>query len=120
MRILIAEDDKFLAKAYQVKFEKLEHEVRIASDGEEVFTLLEGYDPDVILLDLVMPKMDGFAVLEKLKANETTKSIPVVVASNLGQEEDVEKCKKLGAEKFVVKSNLSIQELIEQTMAVVQ
>jgi len=113
-RILIAEDDKFLANAYRVKFTKAGDEVKMASDGKEAIAMLGDFRPDVILLDLVMPNMDGFATLKALKKNPTTQKIPVIIASNLGQKEDMEKALALGAKEFVVKSDMPLAKLIEK------
>ncbi len=112
--ILVAEDDKFLANAYRVKLTKAGFDVHIAGDGEEVLALLKSITPDIILLDLVMPVKDGFLTLAAIKSDEKLKSIPVVVASNLGQKEDTERALNLGAYDFVIKSDLSLNTLIEK------
>lgn len=111
-KILIAEDDRFLATAYKIKLTKAGYEVRIAVDGVEALKALAEYVPDLIILDLIMPVKDGFAVLEELKKNDAWKKIPVIVASNLGQKEDMEKATNMGASDFVVKSDLSLENLI--------
>ena len=111
-KILIAEDDRFLATAYKIKLTKAGYEVRIAVDGVEALKALAEYVPDLIILDLIMPVKDGFAVLEELKKNDAWKKIPVIVASNLGQKEDMEKATNIGASDFVVKSDLSLENLI--------
>ncbi len=111
MKILIAEDDKFLVSAYKLKFEKEGEEVEVAFDGQEALEKLKSFKPDVVLLDLMMPKMDGFEVLEKLN-KEGTMSVPIIVASNLGQAEDVERAKKLGAIDYVVKSDIALDDLV--------
>jgi len=113
-KILIAEDDKFLASAYRLKLTKAGFEVQIANDGEELIKILETFVPDLILLDLVMPVMDGFAVLENLRSNSKFKSLPILVASNLGQKEDIDRASNLGATDFVVKSDMSLDMLIEK------
>lgn len=113
-KILIAEDDKFLASAYRVKLTKAGFEVKIASDGNEALEILKTFTPDLILLDLMMPIKDGFATLQDLKANDLWKNIPVIVASNLGQKEDMDKSRLLGATDFIVKSDLSLDALIEK------
>ena len=116
-RILVAEDDKFLANAYKAKLEKSGFEVVIAQTGEEVLSLLEKEGEasfNVILLDLIMPKKDGFDTLREIKANQKFKDIPVLVASNLGQEEDIKKGKKLGAAEYIVKSNVALKDLVEK------
>ncbi len=111
-KILVAEDDKFLANAYRVKLSKGGFEIKIASDGQEALDSLEAFTPDVILLDLMMPVKDGFAVLEELKKNDKWKKIPVIVASNLGQKEDIDKSMALGAVDYIVKSQIPINDII--------
>lgn len=111
-KILVAEDDKFLASAYRVKLTKAGFEVQIASDGNETLEILKTFTPDLILLDLIMPIKDGFAVLAELKASPLWKGIPVIVASNLGQQEDTDKAMQLGAIDVVVKSDLHLEDLI--------
>lgn len=114
MKILIAEDDKFLAKAYKMKLVKQGHEVQVEGDGKLALAAAAEFKPDVILLDLIMPNMDGFTFLETIKADEELKGIPVIVASNLGQEEDLKKAKSLGAADYIIKSNMSLEDLIEK------
>lgn len=110
-KILIAEDDKFLSTAFQIKLTKLGYDVRIASDGNQVLEILKTFTPDVILLDLIMPAKDGFSVLQDLKASKTLETIPVIIASNLGEKEEIDKGLDLGAKDFIIKSNLSFDEL---------
>lgn len=111
-KILIAEDDKFLANAYRVKFEKENFEVVIAYDGDEAITKVKTFQPDVILLDLVMPKKDGFTTLSELKAHTDWAKIPVIVTSNLSQESDFQKAKELGAADYFVKSDTPIGSIV--------
>jgi DNA-binding response OmpR family regulator len=119
-KILVAEDDKFLSKAYKVKLTKAGFDVQLALDGNEALTILKTFTPDLILLDLMMPVKDGFAVLAELKANPAWKNIPVIVASNLGQKEDVDKSKQLGAVDFIIKSDLSLENVIKKINALLQ
>lgn len=112
-KILIAEDDRFLANAYRVKFEKEDFEVVIAYDGEEAIAQLEKFTPDVILLDLIMPKKDGFSTIADLKANPSWSKIPVVVTSNLSQVQDFNRAKELGAIDYLVKSDTPISKIVE-------
>ncbi|MEK7571217.1 MAG: response regulator [Patescibacteria group bacterium] len=116
-KILVAEDDNFLANAYRVKLTKAGFEVQMARDGQEAITALQSFTPDLIVLDLIMPVKDGFATLAEIKANPAWKPIPVIVASNLGQKEDIEKSIQMGANDFVVKSDLSLDSLIEKVNA---
>lgn len=113
-RILIAEDDKFLANAYRVKLEKEGYEILIVENGLELLEKIEDFKPSAILLDLVMPKMDGFEALEKLNSSETGKRIPVIIASNLSQKSDQEKSLDLGAREYIIKSNLSLEQVVEK------
>src|SRR6185295_12837886 len=107
-KILIVEDDKFLANAYRVKLTKSGFDIRIAYDGEEALSLIDEFNPELILLDLVLPKKDGFTVLEELKKSSKWQSIPVIIASNLGQSEDIDKGMKLGANGYIIKTDLSL------------
>lgn len=118
--ILIAEDDKFILSAYRVKLSKEGFELKLARDGEEALDILKDYTPDLILLDLIMPKKDGFAVLQKIKADDKLKKIPVIVASNLGQKEDIEKAQKLGADDYVIKSDLSLDTVVEKVNSLIK
>jgi two-component system, OmpR family, alkaline phosphatase synthesis response regulator PhoP len=119
-KILVVEDDKFLDSAYRAKLTKTGFEVQIATDGDEALQTLQSFVPDIILLDLVMPKKDGFATLEELKKSEKLKHIPVIVASNLGQKEDLDKAKALGARDFIIKSDLSLDALITKILEILQ
>lgn len=110
--ILVVEDDTFLANAYRVKLTKSGFTIRIALDGDQVFTILAEFVPEVIILDLMIPKKDGFEVLKLLKADDRWKNIPLIVASNLGQEEDVDRAMKMGANDYIIKSDLSLNDLI--------
>lgn len=113
-KILIVEDDQFLANAYRVKFQKEKFEVIIAYDGEEAIAKLATFKPNIILLDLVMPKKDGFVTLADLKANPKWRKIPVIVTSNLSQSADFERAKSLGAIDYLVKSDTAIGKIVEK------
>jgi len=113
--ILIAEDDKFLSNAYRIKLSKLGYDVAIVSDGEQVMKYLnEKQMPDLLLLDLIMPVKDGFDTLKDIRAIDKFNKLLIIVASNLGQSEDVKKAKEMGAIDYIVKSDLSLQELAEK------
>ena len=113
-KILVAEDDKFLVKVYEAKLTKAGFEAKIAQDGEEALEILKTFTPEIILLDLMMPKKDGFQVLAELKADPKLKGIPVIVTSNLSQPEDKKKAMDLGAKDYIVKSDTPIQDIIEK------
>ena len=102
------EDDEFLKRVYNLKLAKEGFEVMLASDGDEAMVKLKGERPDLILLDLILPKKNGFEVLQEIKANPALADIPVVILSNLGQESDIKRGMELGAADFLVKMEYSI------------
>lgn len=109
--ILIAEDEKPLSRALEIKLTKEGHKIIVAYNGEEAIKYLDKNDFDMIILDLVMPKKDGFAVLEHL--NRKNKKSNIIVLSNLAQEEDFKKARDLGAMTYFIKSNTPIIELVQ-------
>ena len=111
-KILVVEDDKYLSSAYKVKLEKEGFEVKNVYDGDEAMNALKTFTPDAIILDLVMPGKDGFSVLEEVRKMEQYKNTPIIAASNLGQKDDIDKSMSLGATDYVIKSNLSLNDLI--------
>ncbi|NTW22638.1 response regulator [Candidatus Falkowbacteria bacterium] len=113
-KIAVIEDDKFLRKVYESKLPKEGFEVVSAGDGKSGLELIKKEKPDLVLLDLIMPVMTGFEVLEALKADSKFKMPKIIVLSNLGQDEDIARSKELGATDFLIKSNLSIKEIVEQ------
>jgi len=117
-RVLLAEDDRFLRRAAEARLRQHGLEVLTAVDGEEALRVARAEHPDLVLLDVVMPKLQGFEVLKALKQDDATARIPVIVLSNLGQERDVEQATALGAVAFLVKANLSLQDLVQRVDAV--
>lgn len=111
-KVLVAEDDNFLANAYRVKLEKEQFTVFLATNGSDALSLFQKESPDIVILDLIMPEMDGFSVLKEIRSKN--KEIPVIVASNLGQKEDIDKSKALGATDYIIKSDISIQDLVKK------
>lgn len=112
--ILVAEDDLFYANIYKVKLEKEGFKVIIAGDGQKALLEARAKKPNLLLLDLVMPIKDGFDTLQEIKADDELKDINVVVLSNLGQEEDKKKVRELGAIDYFIKTEISIQELVDK------
>ena len=110
-RILVAEDEPAIAKALELKLTHAGYQVELAVDGEDALTKLAAGKYSMLLLDLIMPKKDGFAVLEALQT--VKKKPPVIVLTNLGQEEDLERAKKLGATDYFVKADTPIAEVID-------
>jgi two-component system alkaline phosphatase synthesis response regulator PhoP len=110
-RILLAEDDRFLRKSAGALLHRQGFIVMAAEDGEEALRLARTESPDLILLDVIMPKMQGFDVLRALKSDPHTSPIPVIILSNLGQESDSVAAREMGALDYWVKSNLALEEL---------
>ena len=113
-KILIVEDEPFLLDMYKMKFKQGGFEVIVATDGEEAIRIGRRENPDIILLDIMMPKIDGFEVLENLKKNPLTKSIPVLIFSNFSQKEQKEKGIALGAADYFVKTNYTPAQVLEK------
>ncbi len=112
--VMIVEDDEHISKVYEIKLRKEEIEVSIARDGEEAVAKITAEKPNLIILDLMLPKRDGFWVLEEIKKNPLTASIPVIVLSNLGQKSDQDRVLALGANEFLVKVDYPIQQVIDK------
>lgn len=113
-RVLLVEDDKFISRAYKDGLEREGFEIDTAFDGIEAMQKLQSSPPDLVLLDLILPEKDGFAVLEEIQMNEKLKRIPVVILSNLGQESDIEKGRALGATDYLIKADVSMKDVIEK------
>jgi DNA-binding response OmpR family regulator len=116
-RVLLAEDDRFLRRAAEARLRRHGLEVLTAADGEEALRVARTERLDLVLLDVVMPKLEGFEVLKALKQDDATARIPVIVLSNLGQERDVTQAMALGAIAFLVKAHLSLQDLVDRVDA---
>ncbi len=113
MKILVIEDEEVLAKVFEEKLKRAHYEVEIASDGEAGLVKAR-LKPNMIVLDLVLPKRDGFSVLKELKGDEELKLIPVVVVSNLGEDSDIKRALELGAVDYFVKAQHPINEIVEK------
>jgi DNA-binding response OmpR family regulator len=113
-KILIVEDEEAIANMYKLKLQEEGFEVILTNRGSEAIELATKEQPVVILLDIIMPEMDGFSVLQELKAQEELKKIPVFMLTNLGQEADFVKGKKLGAENYFIKSQHTPTQIITE------
>ena len=113
-RVLVAEDDRFLRRACEMSLRQLGFTVLLAKDGEEALALIKSDPPDLILLDLLMPKVNGLEVLRALKSRDDTRSIPVLILTNSSRAQDIEEIHVLGADGYQVKSNLSLEALGKQ------
>ena len=114
VKVLIVEDDVMLNKIYQTKLGIVGYKVFAAYDGEEGIKKMEETLPNIVLLDLMLPKKNGFEVLETVKQNIKLNHIPVIILSNLGQGDDIERGKALGADDFLVKSNVKLEMVLEK------
>lgn len=118
MRILLAEDDNFFQNFYSKKLTEKGYEVFVAQNGlEAIKKLMEGYSPNIILLDLIMPEKDGFEVLKEIGQHEQLKNIPVLVFSTLGQESDIEKALSLGAKGYINKTFFDFENLLSKVVS---
>ncbi len=113
-KILIIEDDKFLRELIVKKLKDESYDLIEAADGEEGFEKIGKEHPDLVLLDLILPGMDGFEVLEKVKDDASLSSVPVIILSNLGQREEVERGLKLGAVDYMIKAHFTPGEIVEK------
>ena len=111
-KVLIIEDDLFLVRLYQLEFEKKGIKSIVASDGQSALEFLKQNPPHVIVLDIMLPGMSGFDVLAAMKQNPSWKDVPILIVSNLGQEQDIERAKSLGVSEYTVKANMKLVDVI--------
>ncbi len=119
-KILIIEDDKFLRELITQKLIKESYDVSEAIDGEEGMERIKKLKPDLVLLDLILPGIDGFEVLSRMKEDVSVSQIPVIILSNLGQKDDVEKGLKLGAVDYLIKAHFTPGEIINKIKTVLE
>jgi DNA-binding response OmpR family regulator len=116
--VFLIDDDDFLLEMYALKFKSAGFNVEIAKNAEDALEALrKGLKPDIVLLDIVMPKIDGFEFLNILKKEKLVPEAKLVILSNLGQKEDIEKGKTLGITDYIVKANLTPSEVVEKIKA---
>lgn len=115
-KILLVEDEELMIDLLQKKLEKEGYEVYVARDGEEGLKEMKNLRPDLILLDIIMPKMGGFEVMEEMQKDEQLKEIPVIVISNSGQPVELDRAKKLGARDWLIKTEFDPQEVIDKVI----
>jgi len=113
-RVLLVEDDRFLRRACEKSLQQQGFTVSTAPDGEEALRAIRADPPDIILLDLLMPKVSGFEVLKEIRSDEKTRSIPVIILTNSSKETDIREIQSLGVTGYLVKANLSLEELGSQ------
>lgn len=113
-KIMIVEDDSFVMDIYQTKLSQEGYEVLSAENGAEAIKKLEKEIPDLVLLDIIMPYVDGLQVLRKIKADEKLKNIPVILLTNLSQKENINEGLGLGADDYLIKSHFTPSEVLEK------
>lgn len=111
-KVFIVEDDEFLRSLTVKRLEKEGYEVAVATDGDSALGKIKENSPDIILLDLLLPGLSGFEVLKKIREDGPIKGTPVIVFSNLGQREDIEKAKALGVNDFLIKANFTLDDVV--------
>lgn len=114
MHILVAEDDQFFQKFYNKELTDRGFDVEIAENGVDAIEKLKAKKPDLVVLDIIMPKKNGFQVLEDIKSDSSLSGLPILVFSTLGQEKDVQRAMALGAKGYVNKSFLDIDSLVSK------
>jgi len=118
-RILLAEDDTFISKALTLGLKKVGFDIVNSSNGRETLEKMKIDDFDLLLLDLMMPDMDGFTVLDKLREEGLIDSVPIIVLSNLGQQSDIKKCEEYGVKDYLIKADYTIAEIVEKINKVI-
>lgn len=120
--IYLVDDDRFLIDLYAVKFKNAGHSVTAFSGGEELLTTLRkpGAKPNAILLDIIMPGMDGFATLETIRKEKLVTETKVIILSNQGQESDIEKARSLGVAGYIVKASAIPSEVLSETLRIIE
>ncbi|HVE80569.1 MAG TPA: response regulator [Candidatus Dormibacteraeota bacterium] len=119
--IMLVEDDPILVEMYQAKFELEGHDIVVATNGQECLRLLEDYRPDIVLLDILMPKLNGFHVLKEIKKNPKLRNLPVILLTNLGEAEvdmNQDLAKALGVNDYLIKSHHTPDEVVSKVMKV--
>jgi DNA-binding response OmpR family regulator len=111
-KVLIVEDDALLSKVLSESFLKEKFQVAVVDNGLNVAEMVGSFSPDIILLDLIIPGIDGFGVLKELKENKKSENIPVAIISNLGDAGDVKSTKALGADEYFIKSNTEMEKIV--------
>lgn len=118
---MLIDDDEFLLDMYSLKFREAGFTVELSRGGEEALTMLrQGFSPDVVLLDVVMPGLDGFELLKKIKKENLSKNAIIIILSNLGQKEDIEKGLLLGANDYIVKAHATPSEVLKKIQSLLQ
>lgn len=117
LSIVIVEDDAFLRRLYELKFTEAKFVVKTAADGEAGLELIKQVNPTVVLLDIELPKMDGFSVLKALKSDASMANIPVLMLTNSSTQEAIDKSRELGAVDYIIKAHFLPSEVVAKALA---
>jgi len=118
-QILLVEDDPFLIDIYSTKLKDSGFSVEVASDGEQAFEKVKAKKPDLVLLDIVLPKISGWEILRKIKSEADLKNLKIIILSNLGQKEEVEKGMDLGVLKYLIKAHYTPSQVVEEIKKII-
>jgi CheY-like chemotaxis protein len=118
-KILLVEDDPFLIDLYTTKLEQEGFSVEVSNDGEDCFRRIKENIPDLVLLDIVLPNVDGWEILQKIRNDEKFKDLKIVILSNLNQKEEIEKGLKFNVEKYLVKAHYTPTEVVEEVKKII-
>jgi len=116
-KILLIEDDSFISQMYSMKFRQLPFDFLVAKDGAQGLEMIKKEKPDLVLLDIILPEIDGFEVLRILKEDPELRSIPVVLLTNLGQQENTQKGMAMGAKDYIIKAHSTPQEVVDKVIS---
>lgn len=117
-KVLIVDDDPYISEMYSLKFKESGFVIDTAMNGKDALEKVKSFNPDIVLLDVVMPVYDGFEVLKRLKADRDTASCKVIILSNLGQREDIERGKELLANDYIIKAHFTPSEVVEKVKSI--
>ncbi len=113
-RIAIIEDDQTISQMYRMKFEADGFDVQLADNGKKGVALVQSFKPEIILLDLQMPEMDGAEALTEIRGNEWGKNVPVIILTNMGEEESPKSLATLNVESYIVKADLTPSQVVKK------
>ena len=120
IRVLLVEDDDFLRDICEIKLKKEGFNVTTSADGIDAFKKIKDIKPQLVLLDVILPGMDGFDILKQTKENVETTLIPIIMLTNLGQNDEVQKGLDMGAEDYIIKAHFTVDEIVEKVRSIIK
>jgi len=118
--ILLVEDDPFLIDIYKTKLNESGYTIEVAKDGKEALLKMKELHPDLLILDIVIPNVDGWKVLKLIRKDKELSNAKIIILSNLGQKDEVEKAMKLGAERYLIKAHFTPSEVLQEVKKVLE